>query len=400
MGTTAAQKKLFFNLRKLKGQMQAIDEGDLQPETVKAIAERLEVTESDVVEMNRRLAGADHSLNVPLRSDSESQWQDWLVDDTASQETTIADADEYDHRMSLLHRAMTVLNERERHILSERRLKDEPMTLEELSAQYGISRERVRQIEVRAIEKLQRAIKGLATEQAVQLPIPIAGARPYHTGGIGAQPPAQEVSDRNGISARPRLAMRGAVRALSWSGVPGLGREQGWIHTELGNRALPLGLVVDTEHQLVVGRHHQPAVRLNLGIELARRPAGIADGDDESPRAAPGRDVAQRVFRHRQRHAGRHRDRRHGLVLVRVQQHHVIDLHRPAPMKIEHRIAPSLQGRNAERAHHIRHWARRSVAIDRDADSAIGRVRDHIDDRFREAPVGHRRIGDEELPLE
>jgi RNA polymerase sigma-32 factor len=182
MGTTAAQKKLFFNLRKLKGQMQAIDEGDLQPETVKAIAERLEVTESDVVEMNRRLAGADHSLNVPLRSDSESQWQDWLVDDTASQETTIADADEYDHRMSLLHRAMTVLNERERHILSERRLKDEPMTLEELSAQYGISRERVRQIEVRAFEKLQRAIKGLETEQAVQLPIPIEGARPHHTG--------------------------------------------------------------------------------------------------------------------------------------------------------------------------------------------------------------------------
>src|SRR5919108_2741234 len=106
MGTTAAQKKLFFNLRKLKGQMQAIDEGDLRPETVKAIAERLDVTESDVVEMNRRLEGADHSLNVPLRSDSETQWQDWLVDDAASQESTIADADEFDHRMSLLHRAM------------------------------------------------------------------------------------------------------------------------------------------------------------------------------------------------------------------------------------------------------------------------------------------------------
>ncbi len=179
MGTTAAQKKLFFNLRKLKGQMQAIDEGDLQPETVKAIAERLEVTESDVVEMNRRLAGADHSLNVPLRSDSESQWQDWLVDESASQESTIADADEYDHRMSLLHRAMKVLNERERHILSERRLKDEPMTLEELSAQYGISRERVRQIEVRAFEKLQRAIKGLETEQAAQLPVPAEAGRSH-----------------------------------------------------------------------------------------------------------------------------------------------------------------------------------------------------------------------------
>jgi RNA polymerase sigma-32 factor len=174
MGTTAAQKKLFFNLRKLKGQMQAIDEGDLRPETVKAIAERLDVTENDVVEMNRRLEGADHSLNVPLRSDSETQWQDWLVDDAASQESTVADADEFDHRMSLLHRAMAVLNERERHILSERRLKDEPTTLEELSAHYGISRERVRQIEVRAFEKLQRAIKTLEAEQAAtpHLPAP------------------------------------------------------------------------------------------------------------------------------------------------------------------------------------------------------------------------------------
>jgi RNA polymerase sigma-32 factor len=166
MGTTAAQKKLFFNLRKLKGQMQAIDEGDLAPETVKAIAERLDVTETEVVEMNRRLEGSDRSLNVPLRVDSETDWQDWLVDETASQETRVVEADEFDHRMSLLHRAMGVLNERERHILTERRLKDEPTTLEELSGQYGISRERVRQIEVRAFEKLQRAIKALEAEQA------------------------------------------------------------------------------------------------------------------------------------------------------------------------------------------------------------------------------------------
>jgi RNA polymerase sigma-32 factor len=181
MGTTAAQKKLFFNLRKLKGQMQAIDEGDLRPETVKAIAERLDVTENDVVEMNRRLEGADHSLNVPLRSDSETQWQDWLVDDAASQENTVADADEFNHRMSLLHRAMAVLNERERHILGERRLKDEPTTLEELSAHYGISRERVRQIEVRAFEKLQRAIKALEAEQAAsaRLPPPREGAQAH-----------------------------------------------------------------------------------------------------------------------------------------------------------------------------------------------------------------------------
>jgi RNA polymerase sigma-32 factor len=166
MGTTAAQKKLFFNLRKLKGQMQAIDEGDLAPETVQAIAERLDVTETEVIEMNRRLEGGDRSLNVPLRVDSDTDWQDWLVDEAASQETTLADADEFDHRMSLLHRAISVLNERERHILTERRLKDEPTTLEELSGEYGISRERVRQIEVRAFEKLQRAIKALEAEQA------------------------------------------------------------------------------------------------------------------------------------------------------------------------------------------------------------------------------------------
>ena len=178
MGTTAAQKKLFFNLRKLKGQMQAIDEGDLAPETVKAIAERLDVTENEVIEMNRRLEGGDRSLNVPLRVDSDTDWQDWLVDEAASQETNLAESDEFDHRMSLLHRAMTVLNERERHILTERRLKDEPTTLEELSGEYGISRERVRQIEVRAFEKLQRAIKSLEAEQAANA---VAALRPPET---------------------------------------------------------------------------------------------------------------------------------------------------------------------------------------------------------------------------
>jgi len=169
MGTTAAQKKLFFNLRKLKGQMQAIDDGDLPPETVKAIADRLDVTEDDVISMNRRLSGGDHSLNVPLRADGDSDWQDWLVDDTASQEKTIADAEEHDHRMSLLHRAMDVLNDRERHILTERRLKEEPSTLEELSHVYNISRERVRQIEVRAFEKLQKQMKALEAEQAIAM---------------------------------------------------------------------------------------------------------------------------------------------------------------------------------------------------------------------------------------
>jgi RNA polymerase sigma-32 factor len=169
MGTTAAQKKLFFNLRKLKGQMQAIDDGDLPPETVKAIADRLDVTEQDVIDMNRRLGGGDHSLNVPLRVDGDGEWQDWLVDDAMSQETRVADAEEHDHRMSLLHRSMKVLNEREKHILTERRLKDEPSTLEELSHEYGISRERVRQIEVRALEKLQKQMKALEAEQAVAM---------------------------------------------------------------------------------------------------------------------------------------------------------------------------------------------------------------------------------------
>ena len=165
MGTTAAQKKLFFNLRKLKGQMQAIEEGDLSPEHVKKIATELNVTEEDVVNMNRRLAAPDHSLNAPLRIDGDGEWQDWLVDETDSQEIVLAEAQELSKRRKLLSHAMKSLNPRERHILTERRLKDEPTTLEDLSKEYGISRERVRQIEVRAFEKLQSAIKAQAMEQ-------------------------------------------------------------------------------------------------------------------------------------------------------------------------------------------------------------------------------------------
>jgi RNA polymerase sigma-32 factor len=158
MGTTAAQKKLFFNLRRLKGQMQAIEDGDLQPEQVAKIAHALDVPEQDVVSMNRRLAFADHSLNAPLRADSEGEWQDWLVDESDSQEEVLAEREELTGRKALLAGALTSLNERERHILIERRLKDNPTTLEDLSQQYGISRERVRQIEVRAFEKLQKAM--------------------------------------------------------------------------------------------------------------------------------------------------------------------------------------------------------------------------------------------------
>ncbi len=165
MGTTAAQKKLFFNLRKLKGQMQAIDDGDLSPENVTKIATALDVPEADVVSMNRRLASPDHSLNAPMRSDYEGEWQDWLVDEEIDQESRLADHEELHKRRELLVDAMKNLNERERHILTERRLQDSPTTLEKLSQQYGISRERVRQIEARAFEKLQNAIRNSLKER-------------------------------------------------------------------------------------------------------------------------------------------------------------------------------------------------------------------------------------------
>ena len=166
IGTTAAQKKLFFNLRKLKGQMQAIEEGDLSPERVTAIAEKLDVPEAEVVSMNRRMAAPDHSLNAPLRSDSESEWQDWLVDEQDDQETRLGQSEELALRRDLLTDAMTTLNPRERHVLTERRLKEAPATLEDLSKVYNVSRERIRQIEVRAFEKLQKAMKSALPKDA------------------------------------------------------------------------------------------------------------------------------------------------------------------------------------------------------------------------------------------
>ncbi len=168
MGTTAAQKKLFFNLRKLKGQMKAIEEGDLRPEHVRTIAEKLNVNEDEVVMMNRRLAAPDHSLNAPLRQDGDGEWQDWLVDESDSQELMLAERQEFQRRRKMLEEAMVVLNDRERHILTERRLKENPVTLEELSKEYGISRERVRQIEVRAFEKLQKTIRNTALQERLQ----------------------------------------------------------------------------------------------------------------------------------------------------------------------------------------------------------------------------------------
>ena len=159
MGTTAAQKKLFFNLRRLKGQMQAIDDGDLRPEQVDKIAKTLGVSEQDVVDMNRRMAAPDHSLNAPMRADQDSEWQDRLGDEQHNQEELYAESEEMSGRKALLASALEGLNERERRIFNERRLKDDPSTLEDLAHEYGISRERVRQIEVRAFEKVQAAMQ-------------------------------------------------------------------------------------------------------------------------------------------------------------------------------------------------------------------------------------------------
>src|SRR2546423_531743 len=165
MGTTANQKKLFFNLRKAKSQISALDEGDLRPDQVKLIAKRLGVTDQDVVDMNRRLGG-DASLNAPIRDDGEAgEWQDWLVDTAPNQEVLMAEHEEFDHRREALNGAIGVLNPRERRIFEARRLAEDPMTLEDLASEFGVSRERVRQIEVRAFEKVQSAVKGTIARQ-------------------------------------------------------------------------------------------------------------------------------------------------------------------------------------------------------------------------------------------
>jgi RNA polymerase sigma-32 factor len=177
MGTTANQKKLFFNLRKAKSKISALEEGDLRPDQVKLIAKRLGVTEQDVIDMNRRLGG-DMSLNAPIRDDGDAgEWQDWLADDSTDQETRMAESEEADNRRQALTDALTVLNERERRIFEARRLADEPMTLEDLASEFGVSRERVRQIEVRAFEKVQKAVKNRVA--AMESP-PVAPAMPAH----------------------------------------------------------------------------------------------------------------------------------------------------------------------------------------------------------------------------
>jgi RNA polymerase sigma-32 factor len=172
MGTTANQKKLFFNLRKAKSRISALEEGDMRPDQVKIIAKRLGVTEQDVIDMNRRLGG-DMSLNAPIRDDGDSgEWQDWLADDSSDQETVLAAQEESENRRNALGDALSVLNERERRIFEARRLADDPMTLEDLAAEFGVSRERVRQIEVRAFEKVQKAVK----TRVAAMEFPRAGA--------------------------------------------------------------------------------------------------------------------------------------------------------------------------------------------------------------------------------
>ena len=173
MGTTSAQKKLFFNLRKAKSKLGALEEGDLRPENVALIAHDLNVTEQEVIDMNRRLSGGDASLNATVGSgdgESTAQWQDWLEDEDANQAEAFAEADELSARREMLISAMDVLNDREKDILMERRLRDDPMTLEDLSARYDVSRERIRQIEVRAFEKLQKRIRELARDRGMSVP--------------------------------------------------------------------------------------------------------------------------------------------------------------------------------------------------------------------------------------
>ena len=175
MGTTASQKKLFFNLRRIKGQIQALEDGDLRPDQVKEIAKRLGVPEEDVISMNRRLSG-DASLNAPVRAESEGEWQDWLVDDSENQEDVLAESEEAKVRMGLLTEAMEKLTDRERRVFEARRLQEDPATLEELSQEFGVSRERIRQIEVRAFEKVQKAVKNAS--QRLMSPKTLPSAAP------------------------------------------------------------------------------------------------------------------------------------------------------------------------------------------------------------------------------
>jgi alternative sigma factor RpoH len=221
MGTTANQKKLFFNLRKAKSRISALEEGDLRPDQVQLIAKRVGVTEQDVIDMNRRLGG-DVSLNSPIREEGDSgEWQNWLVDESASQEAQLAESEEADNRRKALGEALTVLNERERRIFEARRLADEPITLAELAEEFGVSRERVRQIEVHAFEKVQKAVKSLvaltgwSTAAELTLPLDHANLPPAahdHRRGV-----TKPMGSRNSVSSRcgPRIPAPDQGRLLA-----------------------------------------------------------------------------------------------------------------------------------------------------------------------------------------
>ena len=231
MGTTAGQKKLFFNLRKAKNRIGALEEGELRPENVARIAHDLNVTETEVISMNRRMAGGDASLNAQVKSDGEgtAEWQDWLEDEDADQATALAERDEYESRQELLMLAMETLNERERHILTERRLKEEPMTLEDLSKVYDVSRERIRQIEVRAFEKLQKRMRELASERGMAAadelkPDAGLGARRIATCSLGEEKGDEPVGFRSRRGRATAAERRRARRRADFAGPSGATR--------------------------------------------------------------------------------------------------------------------------------------------------------------------------------
>ena len=280
MGTTANQKRLFFNLRKVKGKIQALDEGDLKPEQVAEIATRLNVSEEEVVSMNRRLSG-DASLNSPIRAtEGESgEWQDWLVDDHDSQEEMLIEQDELESRRAMLTDAMSVLNDRERRIFEARRLADEPMTLEELSAEFDISRERVRQIEVRAFEKVQDAVKAAAKRQAQALRT------------IEAQPTCTDRSARvRNEKRRPTggVFVRARKAGFSRAGDPAaLACQALIVSSNTLSPGTPFSMVISARRPDLVDQRHvdpllalqQRQVGLDLRLGVVERDQEIAVGD-------------------------------------------------------------------------------------------------------------------------
>eukprot|EP01037_Dinobryon_pediforme_P020769 gene20769-21474_t len=276
MGTTANQKRLFFNLRRMKSQIQALDEGDLKPDQVKTIATKLGVTEAEVNSMNRRLGG-DASLNAPLRSDEESsEWQDWLVDDSENVETRLGDEQELQGRRKLLQDALGVLNERERRIFEARRLVDDPMTLEDLSDEFGVSRERVRQIEVRAFEKVQDAVKAAALAVARSQTRMSPAPAPSH-------PPSARITSGRIFVSLGALMMAAGVGMAAAAAHAGAGRELGSAALLLLSHAPMLAAV-----GLAIATGHVPPRIGSLGAGVALLGCALFSADMASRAFAGG----------------------------------------------------------------------------------------------------------------